>query len=102
VIPKEGGTIWADCLVVFKASRHRDLAMQLVDYLLDSEVAAKTTERLLFASSNREAKRLVQATIRENPAVYPPDAALDRLEWMADVGEAIRLYDRAWTELKLQ
>jgi spermidine/putrescine-binding protein len=102
VIPKEGGTIWADCLVVLKASRHRDLAMQLIDYLLDSEVAARTTERLFFASSNREAKRLVQATIRENPAVYPPDAALDRLEWMADVGEAIRLYDRAWTELKLQ
>jgi len=102
VIPKEGGTVWADCLVVLRTSRHRDLAMQFINYLLDSEVAARTTDRLLFASSNRESKDLVQSTIRENPAVYPPGAALDRLEWMADVGEAIRLYDRAWTELKLE
>jgi len=27
---------------------------------------------------------------------------LGHLEWMTDVGEAIRLYDRAWTELKLK
>ncbi len=102
VIPKEGGTIWADCLVVLKTSRQKELAMQFINYLLDREVAARTTDRLLFASSNREAKALVQATVRENPAVYPPDSAWDRLEWMTDVGEAIRLYDRAWTELKLQ
>ncbi len=102
VIPKEGGTIWADCLAVLKTSGQKDLSMQFINYLLDAEVAAKTTERLLFASSNREAKALVQATVRENPAVYPPDSALDRLEWMADVGETIRLYDRAWTELKLR
>lgn len=102
VIPKEGGTIWADCLVVLKTAPHKDLAMQFINYLLDREVAAKTTDRLLFASSNREAKALVQEQIRDNPAVYPPDSAWDRLEWMADVGEAIRLYDRAWTEIKLQ
>jgi len=102
VIPKEGGTIWADCLVVLKASPHKDLAMKFVNYLLDREVAARTTDRLLFPTSNREAKALVQAQYRDNPAIYPPDSVFDRLEWMTDVGEAARLYDRAWTEVKLQ
>jgi len=102
VVPKEGGTIWSDCLVVLKTSRNRDLAMRFINYLLDPEVAAKTTNRLRFASSNWQAKALVDEPLRENPAVYPPDSALDRLEWIADVGEAIRLYDRAWTELKMQ
>jgi len=37
-----------------------------------------------------------------NPAIYPPDSVFDRLEWITDVGEAARLYDRAWTEVKLQ
>jgi spermidine/putrescine-binding protein len=101
VIPKEGGTLWADCLAVLKASPRKDLAMRFINYLLDARVAARTTDRLLFASSNREARPLVQARVRENPAIYPPDAVLARLEWMADVGEAIRLYDRAWTEIKL-
>jgi spermidine/putrescine transport system substrate-binding protein len=101
VIPKEGGSVWADCLVVLSSSRQKDLAMTFINYLLDPHVAARTTERILFASANREAKALVRQAIRDNPAVYPPEAILDHLEWMSDVGEAIRLYDRAWTELKL-
>ena len=102
VIPKEGGTIWADCLVVLKSSRNKDLATAFINYLLDRNVAAKTTERLRFASANREAKALVDSALRDNPAVYPPDSALSRLEWMRDVGDSIRLYDRGWTELKLR
>lgn len=101
VIPREGATIWSDCLVVLKTSRHKDLAMRFINFLLDRNIAARTTDRLLFASSNREAKALVRPQVRDNPAVYPPDSVFDRLEWMEDVGEAIRLYDRAWTELKL-
>ncbi|HEV8540386.1 MAG TPA: spermidine/putrescine ABC transporter substrate-binding protein [Nitrospiraceae bacterium] len=102
VIPKEGGTVWADCLVVLNSSPHKDLAMAFINYLLDAHVAARTTERVLFASANGQASDLVSAKIRNNPAIYPPDAILDRLEWMTDVGDAIRLYDRAWTELKLR
>jgi len=102
VIPKEGATIWADCLVVLQSSRNKDLAMRFVNFLLDRNVAAHTTNRLRFASSNREAKALVDTELQANPAVYPPDSVLDRLEWMQDVGETIRLYDRGWTELKLR
>jgi spermidine/putrescine transport system substrate-binding protein len=102
VIPKEGATIWADCLVVLQSSQNKDLAMRFVNYLLDRNVAAHTTNRLRFASSNREAKSLVDRDLQENPAVYPPDSLFDRLEWMQDVGETIRLYDRGWTELKLR
>jgi len=102
VIPREGATIWTDCLVVLKSSPHRDLAMRFINYLMDREVAAKTTDRLLFPTSNREARALVRPEHRDNPAIYPPEAVFARLEWMEDVGEAARLYDRAWTEVKLQ
>ena len=101
VIPKEGGTIWTDCLVVLKASKHPALAMRFINFLLDRSVAARTTTRLLFASANGEARALLPPAVRDNPAVYPPDSVLPRVEWMRDVGEAIRLYDRAWTELKM-
>jgi spermidine/putrescine transport system substrate-binding protein len=102
IIPKEGGTIWSDCLVVLQSSRHKELAMRFVNYLLDPQVAARTTTRLRFASSSREAKVLVPSELRENPAVYPPESVFERLEWMEELGEIIRLYDRGWTELKLQ
>jgi spermidine/putrescine-binding protein len=102
VVPKEGGTIWADCLVVLRSSPHQRLAMDFVNFLIDAKVAARTSERLLFASANREARRFVPPTVLENPAIYPPYELLPRLEWMADVGRALRVYDRAWTELKMQ
>jgi spermidine/putrescine-binding protein len=102
VVPKEGATIWADCLVVPKTSRNKELAMQFINYLLDREVAARTSERLMFASANPEAKALVKPAVRDNPAVYPDETALGHLEWMMDVGDTLRLYDRAWTELKMK
>jgi spermidine/putrescine-binding protein len=101
VVPKEGGTIWADCLVVLRSSSRQPLAMKFVNFLIDARVAASTSERLLFASSNREARRLVSRAVLENPAIYPPADLLPRLEWMTDVGKALRVYDRAWTELKI-
>jgi spermidine/putrescine-binding protein len=101
IVPREGGTVWTDCLVILKSSRNKDLAMQFVNFLLDRDVAARTTNRVLFASANGEARQLVKKQVQDNPAVYPPDSVFDRLEWMTDVGKAIRLYDRAWTELKM-
>lgn len=101
VVPKEGGTIWADCLVVLKTASHKDLAMRFINYLLDPQVAARTSERLLFAAAPAAVTDLVPPSLRRNPAVYPPDEMISRLEWLKDVGEAVRAYDRAWTELKL-
>ncbi len=102
VVPKEGATLWADCLVVLKSAPQKALAMRFINYLMDPEVAARTSERLRFASASRMARQLVSPAIRDNPAVYPPPDQLGRLEWMQDVGKGIRLYDRAWTELKMQ
>ena len=102
IVPKEGATIWADCLVIPRTSRNKELAMQFINYLMDRDVAARTSERLLFASASRGAMALVAAGVRNNPAVYPDEAALGHLEWMLDVGDALRSYDRGWTELKMK
>lgn len=102
VVPKEGATVWADCLVVLRTAPQKQLAMRFINYLMEPEVAARTSERLRFAAASRKARELVGASTRDNPAIYPPLDQLSRLEWMRDVGRGIRLYDRAWTELKMQ
>lgn len=102
VVPKEGSTVWADCLVVLKSSQKKELATQFINYLLEPQVAARTAERLLFASANKGARPFVPPHILNNPAIYPPLELVPRLEWMTDVGPALRMYDRAWTELKMQ
>jgi spermidine/putrescine-binding protein len=102
VVPMEGATLWADCLVVLRNAPRKELAMRFINYLMNPEVAARTSERLRFAAASRPAREQVTAMTRGNPAIYPPLDQLSRLEWMRDVGRAIRLYDRAWTELKMQ
>jgi len=101
-IPQEGGTIWTDCLAVLASSHNQALAMDFINYLLDEEVALLTSQRLLFASANRHVRDRLPADIRNNIAVYPPNEMLPRMEWLEDVQEVIRYYDRAWTELKVQ
>ncbi len=101
VIPEEGGTIWTDCLAVLVSSPNKMLAMDFINYLLSEQVALQTSKRLLFASANRHVRKQLPSEIRDNSAVYPPDEVLSRMEWMEDVQEAIRDYDRAWTELKV-
>jgi len=101
VVPREGGTIWTDCLVVLASSPRKAMAFEFINYLVDTEVAQMTSERLLFASANRLVKDRVDSGVRNNPAVYPPEEVVARMEWMVDAGEAIRYYDRAWTELKV-
>jgi spermidine/putrescine transport system substrate-binding protein len=100
-IPKEGGTIWTDCLAILASSEEKVLAMDFMNYLLSEPVALQTSKRLLFASANRHVRSQLPPEIRNNIAVYPPDDVLPRMEWMEDVQEAIRVYDRAWTELKV-
>ncbi len=101
VVPEEGGTIWTDCLAVLATSKNKALAMDFINYLLDVEVATLTSKRLLFASANRHVKDRLPPEIQNNHAVYPSDETLPRMEWMEDVQDAIHLYDRAWTEIKV-
>ncbi|MFO0773842.1 MAG: spermidine/putrescine ABC transporter substrate-binding protein [Nitrospiraceae bacterium] len=100
-IPKEGAAIWADCLVVLKGSRHPQLAARFINFLIDEQIAADTSRRLLFAPANRLARALLPTAIQRDPAVVPPLTLLHGLEWMRDLGVAVRLYDRAWTEIKI-
>ncbi|MGC3974532.1 MAG: spermidine/putrescine ABC transporter substrate-binding protein [Nitrospira sp.] len=46
VVPKEGATIWADCLVVLRTAPQKALAMRFINYLMEPTVAARTSERL--------------------------------------------------------
>jgi hypothetical protein len=45
---------------------------------------------------------LLPPEIQTNPAIFPPDDVVSRLELIEDIGEATVLYDRLWTEVKTQ
>jgi spermidine/putrescine-binding protein len=100
VVPKEGGTLWIDNLAIPKGARNLDAAYAFLDYLMEPEVAAKVVDGVHYAGANRAALPLIDAKIRQNPAIYPPQEVLDRCELIEDLGKTTRLIDELWTEVK--
>ena len=99
-IPKEGSTIWADNLCIPRTSANKYTAELFINYLLRPQVAAKISNFTWYASPVQAAEPYINPDIRDEPAIYPPEEVMARLEWIQDVGEATSLYDRIWTEVR--
>lgn len=100
LIPKEGSQIWVDNLTVLANAPHPELAEKFINYVLEPEIGAKISNFTQFATPNEAAKKLVQPELLKNPAIYPPEETLNRLEFLKDLGRDSRIYDQVWTEVK--
>jgi len=101
-LPKEGAVIWQDNLAVPKGAPNLYTAMAFIDFMNLPEVAAANANFVWYASPNKAARDqgLIEDWILNNPAVYPSEEVINRLQWIEDVGDDISKYDRIWTEFK--
>ncbi len=102
VIPKEGGTLWIDNLAIPKGARNVDAAYAFLDFVMEPEIAAKIVNHVHYACANQAALPLIDAKIKADPAIYPPQEILKRCELIEDLGETTQLLDQLWTEVKAQ
>lgn len=103
VIPKEGTVFWTDNLVIPKGAPNKELAEQFINFILEPAIGAKNSNFIKYASPNQAAldKGLIDQTILKNPSIYPNPEVFTKLKPLEDVGEATKLYDEAWTEIKV-
>jgi spermidine/putrescine transport system substrate-binding protein len=80
VVPKEGGNIWADYLVVLQGSKNKDIAYAFIDFLNQPEHAAQLAEFVHYATPNKSAEKLLPEEFLEDPVIYPSDEVLSRSE----------------------
>jgi spermidine/putrescine transport system substrate-binding protein len=100
VIPQEGCTIWQDNLAVPVGAPNSYTGMVFINYLSDPEVSAQNAEFVGYGTPNEAAKEFMDPEILANEGIYPSDEVAARLQWIEDVGDALELYDRTWTEFK--
>ena len=98
VIPKEGCTIWQDNMAIPVSAPNAYTAMVFMNYMQYPEVAAPNAEWVGYASPNKAAKAIIDPEMIANQAIYPPPEVELTLQWIQDVGDALGLYDRIWTE----
>jgi spermidine/putrescine transport system substrate-binding protein len=101
-LPKEGSIIWTDNLAIPETAPNAYTAEVLINYLLDPEIGAQITNFTRYASPNVAAEPFIDEEVKSNPAIYPSQEALAGAHYLADLGEATQLYERIWTEIKVE
>ena len=102
VIPKEGGTRWTDNLCVPATARRTESIYAFLNYVLQPDVAAKIANEVSYATPNAAARKLIDKSLLDDPAVYPPGDVLERCHFMQDLGDAAKTVDRYFAEVKAQ
>jgi spermidine/putrescine transport system permease protein len=99
-IPREGSSLFLDSLVIPAKAPHPDLAHVFIDFVLEAEIAAEICATMRYSTPNRAAVPLLPPDVRANPAIFPPEDVVARTELIEDLGSAVVLYERLWTEVK--
>jgi len=100
VIPEEGCTIWQDNMAIPVGAPNAYTAMVFMNYLNIPEIAAQNAEWVGYGTPNAAAKDFIDPDILADEGIYPPEEVSSSLQWIEDVGDALQLYDRIWTEFK--
>lgn len=100
VIPSEGCTIWQDNMAIPVGAPNAYTAMIFMNYTQFPEIAAQNAEWVGYATPNKAAKEFIDPEMLANEGIYPSAEVAESLQWIEDVGPALELYDRIWTEFK--
>ena len=99
-IPKEGAPLWFDNLAIPKDAPHVAEAHELINYLLDPQVAAKNTDVVSYANGDRPSP-FIDKSILDDRAIYPDAATMAKLFTIVAHGlRTQRFIDRLWTRIK--
>ncbi|BCX69551.1 MULTISPECIES: polyamine ABC transporter substrate-binding protein [Pseudomonas] len=100
-IPKEGSLIWFDNMYIPADAPHVANAHKFLDYLMQPQVMADVSDYINYANSNAAATPLLNASVRNNPAIYPDEEIRQRLfpQKTQDAKE-MRAITRVWSTVK--
>ncbi|MEW6566908.1 MAG: spermidine/putrescine ABC transporter substrate-binding protein [Chloroflexota bacterium] len=101
-VPSEGGVIWIDNMCIPSTTPpDRALAAHLfIDFILRPDIGAMVSEFTYFATPNQAAEGMLSEELLTDPAVYPPDEVVERLQFLEPLGELESVYQRMWDEVK--
>ncbi len=101
-VPQEGGVIWIDNMCIPAGTPpDRSLAAHMfIDFILRPDIGALVSEYTYYATPNQAAEAQLDEDFLSDPAVYPPEEVLGRLQYINPLGEFESIYQRLWDEVK--
>jgi spermidine/putrescine transport system substrate-binding protein len=94
-IPKEGGPMYIDSMVILKDAKHYDLAMKFINFIHKPQIYAEFLDAFRFPSSvNTEAAQYMKKT-----PMYKAEE-MNSCELKMDVGEGLEKYNNLWQDIR--
>lgn len=100
-VPKEGAVLWIDLMMIPSDAPHPGNAHTFINYMMEPQVIAAISNEVTYANANQASTQLVDASIRNDPGVYPSEETKQRLVTIQVVPNKVqRTKVRAWTRIK--
>ncbi|MBI2373985.1 MAG: spermidine/putrescine ABC transporter substrate-binding protein [Deltaproteobacteria bacterium] len=100
IFPREGSVLWADVMVITAKGPNPDAAHAFVDHILEPKTGARLSNFNKFATPNQSSMTFINPQDAANPALYPSEEQLGKVQYLRDLGDGTRLYDEVWTAVK--
>ena len=101
LIPKNGGILFFDVMVIPADAQHPANAHKFINYLLRPENAAALTNKVFYANPVPESKKHIRPEVANNPTVFLPPAELAKMVPPDALNNDLRrLMTRTYTSFK--
>ncbi len=99
-VPKEGSQVWFDVFTLAADAPNAAAAYSFLNFMLKPDIIARASNYTKYANANAAATRLVNASVRDDPAAYPPPDLARRLFVTTTKDQALlREVNRQWTRV---
>jgi spermidine/putrescine transport system substrate-binding protein len=99
VLPAEGAMVWVTAAAIPSDAPAPDLSLELVRELMDPELASLTTAMNGYSTPNEAARALLDAELRTDPVLFPPEETLGRCHIARDLGADESRLTAVWAAL---
>ena len=100
VLPEEGLILLYDHMVIPHDAKQVKLANEFINFMQDPAVAAENMAFTYFLCPNTGAYPLLNAELKDNPMLFPPQSIIDKSEAIENLGPAVQEYNKAWDAVK--
>ncbi|RCW64391.1 polyamine ABC transporter substrate-binding protein [Pseudorhodoferax soli] len=79
LIPKTGGVLFFDVMVIPADAPHPDNALKFINYILRPEVHAGLSNKVFYANPNKESRKFIKPEVVNNPTIFPTDEDMKKM-----------------------
>jgi putrescine transport system substrate-binding protein len=79
LIPKNGGLLFFDVMVIPADAPHPDNALKFINYILRPEVHAGLSNKVFYANPNKESRKFIRPEVANNPTIFPTDEDMKKM-----------------------